>query len=101
MLPHPRTLTDHQHREVLRLRGAGYDFKTIARITRLTPEQARNAWYRLPRGRREELSQLPSLAEQYREEALQRAKAALRQEIALARRERHTAPPFKVSPLLW
>lgn len=97
----PRTITGYQRREICRLRSADYDFKTIARIVQLTPSQVRNAWYRLTSEEREALSGQPGVTEHYRREALTRAKQALAHEIALARRERHTNPPFKVSPLLW
>jgi hypothetical protein len=92
-------LTPYQKREVLRLRGGGYDFKTIARIIGSTPKQAANVWFKLSREQRAALTRTPRPNSQ--EENLRRAKRALAREITLARAERATAPPFKVSPLLW
>ena len=96
-----KLLTDGQRREIIRLRAEGFDFKTIARMERCTHSQARNVWYKLPEARRAALTQAPNEQQQRREEALLNAKRALAREITLARQERHTAPLFKVSPLLW
>jgi hypothetical protein len=92
-------LTPYQKREVLRLRGGGYDFKTIARIIGSTPKQAANVWFQLPREKRAALTKTPRANSQG--ESLRLAKRALQREITLAKEERATAPPYKVSPLLW
>jgi hypothetical protein len=92
-------LTPYQKREIIRLRGAGYDFKTIARIVGGGRRQASNLWYKIPQEKRVALTKTP--AHRSREEEMARARKALQHEITLAREERATAPPFKVSPLLW
>jgi len=94
-----KPLTPYQKREIIRLRGAGYDFKTIDRIVGSGPRQASNLWYNLPHAKRAALTKTP--AHNSREEEVARARKALQHEITLARQERATAPPFKVRPLLW
>jgi hypothetical protein len=95
-----KPLTPYQKREIIRLRGAGYDFKTIDRIVGSGPRQASNLWYNMPFAKRVALTKTP--ASRYSREAeMARARKALQHEITLARQERATAPPFKVSPLLW
>lgn len=115
----PPSLTDTQRREVARLRSAGRQYKEIARILGITPDQAKDCWHRfcaasgialrardrsrqrINRGLRKILAGNVICAALTEAEQLEIARRALSIEIAVARTEAASAAPFKVGDLQW